>query len=56
MFFQACVDQGNFLFVLKHANITPAYKKGYRGSKDNYYPVSVPPIVSKIFKTICVCK
>ena len=50
MFFHACVDQGDFLFVLKHANITPVYKNGYRGSKDNYCPVSVLPIVSKIFE------
>ena len=50
MFFHACVDQGNFLFNLKHANITPVYKKGYRGSKDNYSPVNVLPIVSKIFE------
>ena len=34
MFFYECVDQGKFLFVLKHGNITPVYKKGYRGSKD----------------------
>ena len=56
MFFHACVDQGNFLFVLKHANITPAYKKGCRGSKDNYYPVAFPQLSPRYFKTICVCK
>ena len=52
MFFHECVDQGNFLFVLKHANITLVYKKGYIGSKGNYYSVSVFPIVSKIFEKL----
>lgn len=52
MFFHACVDQGNFLFVLKHANITLVYKKGYRGSKDNYCPAIILPIIFKIFEKL----
>ena len=52
MFFHECVDLGYFLFVLKHANITLAYKKGYRGSKGNYCPVSVFLIISKIFEKL----
>ena len=52
MFFYECVEQAKFLFVLKHENITPVYKKGYRGSKDNYFPVSVLPNISKIFEKV----
>ena len=34
--FNVCVDKGTFPSVLKHVNITPVFKKGYRGSKENY--------------------
>ena len=35
-FLNVCVDTGTFPSVLKHANITPVFKKGYRSSKENY--------------------
>ena len=28
-------------------------KKGYRGSKENYQPVSILPVISKIWKLLC---
>ena len=40
-FFNVFVDKGMFASVLKHANITPFFKKGYKGSKENYRPVSI---------------
>ena len=53
-FFNVCVDKGTFPSVLKHANITPAFKKGYKGSKENYRTVSILPVISKIFeKLLC---
>ena len=53
-FFNVCVDKGMFPSVLKHADIAPAFKKGYRGSKENYRPVSILPVISKIFeKLLC---
>ena len=53
-FFNVCVDKGTFPSVLKHADITPAFKKGYRGSKENYRPVSILPVISRIFeKLLC---
>ena len=53
-FFNVCVDKSTFPSVLKHANITPVFKKGYRGSKENYRPVSILPVISKIFeKLLC---
>ena len=44
-FFNECVDKGVFPSILKNANITPVFKKGFRGSKDNYRPVSILPII-----------
>ena len=32
-FFNVCVDKSTFPSVLKHANITPVFKKGYRVPK-----------------------
>ena len=40
------------LFALKHANITHVCKKSYRGSKDNYFPVSFLPVISKIVEKL----
>ena len=51
-FFNECVDKGVFPSILKNANITPIFKKDFRGSKDNYRPVSVLPIISKIFEKL----
>ena len=42
-----------FTSILKRANVTPVFKKGYRGSKENYHPVSILPV--KIFKKL-LCK
>ena len=52
MFFNECIDQCNFPFALKHANITPMFKKEYIGTKDNYRPVSILPNMSKIFEKL----
>ena len=35
-FFNECVDKGVFPSILKNSNITPVFRKGFRGSKDNY--------------------
>ena len=50
--FNECVDKGVFPSIIKNANITPVFKKGFRGSKDNYRPVSILPIISKIFEKL----
>ena len=41
-----------FPSILKNANIAPVFKKGFRESKDNYRPVSILPIISKIFEKL----
>ena len=54
-FFKECVDKGTFPSILKHPNITPVFKKEYKGSKDNYRSVSILPVISKIFEKL-LCK
>lgn len=41
--------------ILKNADITAVFKKGYQGSEGNYRPVSILPIISKPFEKI-ICK
>ena len=45
-FFNECVDKGVFPSILKTSNITPVFKKRFRGSKD------ILPIISKIFEKL----
>ena len=53
-FFNYCVDKVDFPSILKLANIIPVFKKSYKGSRDNYRPVSILPVISKIFeKLLC---
>ena len=49
-FLNECVDKGTFPSILK-----PVFKKGYKGSKDNYRPVRILPVISKIFEKL-LCK
>ena len=48
-FFNESIKKYTFPSILKNANITPVFKKGYRGSKENYRPVSILPGISKLF-------
>ena len=50
-FFNECDDKG-FTFILINVNITRVFKKGFRGSKDKYRPVSILPIISKILEKL----
>ena len=52
-FFNDCVERGDFPSILKLANTTPVFKKWFKGS--NYRPVSILPIISKIFEKL-LCK
>ena len=53
--FNQSIENYEFPSILKNANITPVFKKGYRGSKENYRPVSILSVISKIFE-ILLCK
>ena len=46
------VNSSKFPFSFKCANITPIFKSEPRNHKTNYRPVSISPIVSKIFEKI----
>ena len=49
--FNDSLDTGTFPDSLKLADITPVFKKKDPMNKTNYHPVSVLPIVSKVFET-----
>ena len=49
------VDSSPFPTALKLAYITPVFKKASKNSKENYRPVSILPIISKIYER-CMCK
>ena len=45
------IDTGTFPSVWKSAKVTPIYKgQGSRGDKNNYHPISVLSLLSKIFE------
>ena len=44
------IKLSTFTEILKHANITPLYKKDKKDIKGNYRPVSILPNLSKIFE------
>ena len=54
-FFNESLNCCKFLSILKRANVAPVFKKGHRGSKENYRPVSILPVMSKIFQKL-LCK
>ena len=45
-----CIENSEFPFDLKVADVTPIHKKKSRNSKDNYRPVSILPNISKIYE------
>ena len=46
------ISNSSFDDGLKCANITPVHKKGETTDKTNYRPVSILPVVSKIFERV----
>lgn len=46
------IDQGVFPNSLKKAEVTPVYKKADKLNKGNYRPVSILPVLSKIFEKV----
>ena len=48
--FNNSIKLSTFPEILKHADITPLYKKGKKDIKRNYRPVSILPNLSKIFE------
>ena len=50
--FKFSIDNANFPNNLKLADISPVHKKGDRTDKSNYRPVSILPVISKIFEQL----
>ena len=44
------IRSGKISSILKNANTTAVFKRGCKGSKGNYRPVSILPIISYIFE------
>ena len=51
-FFNESLNCCKFPSILKCANVAPVFKKGYRGSEENCRPVSILPVMSKIFEML----
>ena len=45
-------ENGTFPDCLKEANVTPIFKKDDSLDKENYRPVSILPLLSKVFKKL----
>src|SRR5262249_47987507 len=50
--FQLSFDRGIVHAGWKTASVTPVFKKGCRMSADNYRPISLLPIISKVMERI----
>ena len=50
--FNYSITHSIFPSNLKHADITPAHKKGDKTDKSNYRPVSILPSMSKIYERL----
>jgi len=46
----ASFQDGEFPQELKHARVIPVFKKGDRTDKNNYRPISILPLITKIFE------
>ena len=52
LLFQASIDQGRLPSDWKTANIVPVFKKGDRGRVENYRPISLTSVTSKLLEHI----
>ena len=50
--FKDCLSEGKFPHEWKKANVVPVHKKGNKQSLENYRPISLLPICSKIFERL----
>ena len=48
--FNRSIESGVFLDEWKSARVTPIFKKGVKTDPGNYRPISVSPVVAKIFE------
>ena len=50
--FNQALTTGEFPSNLKNANVMPVFKKSNPLNKENYRPISVLPIISKVFEKL----
>ena len=50
MLFNYAITSSKFRSSFKMANIKAVFKKGAKGFKENYRPINILPLVSKIFE------
>ena len=55
-FLDETIRSGKFPRILKISNMAAVSKNNFKGSKENYRPVSILPIISKIFEKKLVNK
>ena len=48
--FNQSISQGIFPSMFKTAKVTPIFKKGSKSDKNNYRPISILPILSKVLE------
>ena len=52
--FNEAVDSSKYADFTRSSDISAAFKQGSRNKKENYRPISILPLISKIFEnTIC---
>ena len=50
--FSEAICTSKFLAFFKFVNVTPNFKQGSRNQKNNYRPISILLIISKIFQNL----
>ena len=54
MIFNGALKSSKFSSSLKMANMKAVFKKGTKSLKKNYKPISILPLIAKIFgRTVC---
>jgi len=48
--FNMSIEKGTFPSIFKEAKVTPIFKKGSKSDKNNYRPISILPVLSKIYE------
>ena len=56
LIFKSCSETGQFPSDWKKANVAPVFKKGDKQLLKNYCPISLLPILGKIFKGYFIMK
>jgi len=52
LFNEGLVENSNFPSTLKNIKVIPIYKKGDKKQINNYRPISIVPVISKVFEAI----